>query len=307
MATLLLIEDSETQRAEIRAAVDDSLLFERVLDAGDGLQGLRMLLSEPVDVVLCDLELPGLDGEKLLRMRKGNGNADVPFVFLSAVTDGDRRARLLRAGAADSITKPFHRADLLARLELHVKLRRLQQELIDKNRQLQQLSTTDALTGLRNRRFLTEMLAIEFMRARRYGHELAVVLADLDHFKKVNDGHGHAAGDLVLRGIGDTVRARLRRTDYGGRYGGEEFLVVLAHTAPEGARAFAECWREDVEAREFVLGDDTALSATLSLGVAVCEPGIETAGDLVAAADRALYRAKDEGRNQVFVLDEDRL
>jgi len=299
LATLLLIEDSAQQRAEIRAALESSAAFDRILEAEDGLQGLRLLLSEPVDVVLCDLELPGLDGEKLLRMRTAaRGECEVPFLFLSAVTDYDRRARLLRGGASDSITKPFHAADLVARLELHLKLVRLQRELIQKNRLLEQLSTTDPLTGLRNRRYLTEMLAVEFLRAKRHKTPLSVVMADIDHFKSVNDAHGHAAGDAVLQGVAEVLRRRMRGSDHGGRYGGEEFLLVLSNAEIEGARSFAERLREEVE--ETAFGTDAGpLQVTLSLGVASLRARHETPGDLVAEADEALYRAKQAGRNRV--------
>jgi diguanylate cyclase (GGDEF)-like protein len=299
MATLLLIEDSAGQRAEIRAALESSAAFDRILEAQDGIHGLRLLLSEPVDVVLCDLELPGLDGEKLLRMRTAaRGECEVPFLFLSAVTDYERRARLLRGGASDSISKPFHAADLVARLELHLKLVRLQRELIQKNRLLEQLSTTDPLTGLRNRRYLTEMLAVEFLRAQRHRTPLAVVMADIDHFKRVNDRHGHAAGDAVLEGVADVLRRRMRGSDHGGRYGGEEFLLVLANAEIEGARTFAERLRQEVEETEF-RSDAGPIRVTLSLGVAALRACHETPGDLVGEADEALYRAKQAGRNRV--------
>jgi len=299
MATLLLIEDSAGQRAEIRAALESSAAFDRILEAVDGLHGLRLLLSEAVDVVLCDLELPGLDGEKLLRMRTAaRGECEVPFIFLSSVTDHERRARLLRGGASDSITKPFHAADLVARVELHLKLVRLQRELIQKNRLLEQLSTTDPLTGLRNRRYLTEMLAMEFLRAQRHRTPLSVVMADIDHFKAVNDRHGHAAGDAVLEGVAGVLKRSMRGSDHGGRYGGEEFLLVLANAEVDGARIFAERLRQEVEETAFA-NDAGAIHVTLSLGIASLRAAHETPGDLVAEADEALYRAKQAGRNRV--------
>jgi diguanylate cyclase (GGDEF)-like protein len=301
MATLLLIEDSAQQRGEIRTAVEQSAAFDRILEASDGLQGLKLLLSEPIDVVLCDLELPGLDGEKLLRMRTAarGGECEVPFIFLSAVTDYDRRARLIRGGASDSISKPFHPADLVARLELHLKLVRLQRELVSKNRLLEQLSTTDPLTGLRNRRYLTEVLSVEFLRAKRYHTPLSVVMADIDHFKEVNDRHGHAAGDSVLEAVGGILKRRLRGSDHGGRYGGEEFLMVLANADAEGAAIFAERLRQEVEATELGAESGSSISVTLSLGIAALGAEHQTPGDLVSHADEAMYRAKQAGRNRV--------
>ena len=300
MATLLVIEDSAQSRAEVRAAVEESAAFDRILEAEDGVRGLKMLLSETVDVVLCDLELPGLDGEKLLRMRTAARGAEceIPFLFLSATTDYDRRARLLRGGASDSITKPFHPADLVARLELHLKLVRLQRELLSKNKLLEQLSTTDPLTGLRNRRYLTEILAVEFLRAKRYDTPLSVVMADIDHFKGINDRHGHATGDSVLESIGSILKRRLRGSDYGGRYGGEEFLMVLANAGEEGAAVFAERLRQEVEETELRSDAGMALHVTLSIGVAALTGAHQTPGDLVSQADEALYRAKQAGRNR---------
>jgi len=300
MATLLVIEDSAQSRAEVRAAVEESAAFDRILEAEDGVRGLKMLLSETVDVVLCDLELPGLDGEKLLRMRTAARGAEceIPFLFLSATTDYDRRARLLRGGASDSITKPFHPADLVARLELHLKLVRLQRELLSKNKLLEQLSTTDPLTGLRNRRYLTEILAVEFLRAKRYDTPLSVVMADIDHFKGINDRHGHATGDSVLESIGGILKRRLRGSDYGGRYGGEEFLMVLANAGEEGAAVFAERLRQEVEETELRSDAGMALHVTLSIGVAALTGAHQTPGDLVSQADEALYRAKQAGRNR---------
>jgi len=303
MASILIIEDSATQRAELRVALQESGLFERILEADNGLHGLKLLLSEPVDLVLCDLELPGLEGEKLLRMSNSGQGRQIPFLVLTAVTDPQRKAQLLRDGACDTITKPFHTLDLIARIELHLKLQRLQSELIEKNKELEQLSTTDPLTGLRNRRFMTEILSVEFQRACRYGTGLAVLMADLDHFKQINDRHGHMAGDQVLSAVGRRLRGRLRASDIGGRYGGEEFLVILTHTGAEGGTVFAERWRADVEGMAIESGEGVMIRAALSAGVASFLPTFKSADEMVAAADSALYRAKEAGRNQVVVYE----
>jgi diguanylate cyclase (GGDEF)-like protein len=303
MASILIIEDSASQRAEARAALRRSGLFERILEADNGLRGLKLLLSEPVDLVLCDLELPGLDGDKLLRMARSARGRQIPFLVLTAVTDYDRTARLLRDGASDAITKPFHAVDLIARIELHLKLERLQRELIEKNKMLEQLSITDSLTGLRNRRFLTEILSVEFQRALRYGTDLTLLMADLDHFKQVNDRHGHLAGDEVLCAVAERLQRRLRASDIGGRYGGEEFLVILSHSSAEGGVVLAEHWRADVEENPVELADGTPILTTLSIGVASHSPTFRDASELIAAADSALYRAKEWGRNQVAVYE----
>jgi diguanylate cyclase (GGDEF)-like protein len=301
VATLLLIDDSEIHRAEIRAAIEPARLFDRVLEAQDGLVGLRLLLGERLDLVLCDLELPGLDGEKLLRVRdRGPGGETLPFVFLTGSSDLARRARLLEQGASDAIGKPFHPAELIARLALHLKIKRLQDELRVKNASLERLSTTDALTGLRTRHYAMEFLRFEFLRSRRYGAPLAVLMADLDHFKGVNDTHGHLTGDAVLRGVAALLLEATRETDVAARYGGEELLVVLTHNTAAGACVMAERWRASVAGRRFE-GPDGAAEVSISAGIAELRDGLEHPEALVAAADRALYRAKQKGRNRVEV------
>jgi two-component system cell cycle response regulator len=212
-------------------------------------------------------------------------------------------AQLIRDGACDTITKPFHSVDLIARIELHLKLQRLQRELIEKNKLLEELSTTDSLTGLRNRRFLTEILSVEFQRAYRYGTGLTLLMGDLDHFKEVNDRYGHLAGDEVLMVLGQRLQQLLRASDVGGRYGGEEFMVMLSHVGTEGGVVFAERWRADVEETVIGLEDGRSIQTTLSIGVATYTPTFKDWGELVGAADAALYRAKEAGRNQVAVYE----
>jgi len=300
VATILIIDDSDVHRAEIRAALRASDQFDRVLEAADGLRGLKLLLEETVDLVLCDLDLPGLDGEKLLRVKESSpGGANIPFVFLTASTNLDRKARLLEDGACDAIAKPFHRADLVARLHLHLKVKRLQAELIEKNAALARLSTVDVLTNLRTRRYVMDCLAIEVLRARRYDTPLTVLMADLDHFKEVNDRYGHPGGDAVLRGVAQTLISEMRSTDVAGRYGGEELIILMPQNTPAGAAVLAERWRACVEGSVFDLPDGRSATVTVSIGIAGFDRNLETPYDLVAAADSALYFAKQKGRNRV--------
>ena len=295
MARILIIEDSASQRAELCALLRESGLFEDILEAADGLRGLKLLLSEPVDLVLCDLELPGLDGEKLLRMSHSAHGRQIPFLVLTSVKNSERTAQLLRDGACDAVMKPFHSVDLIARIELHLKLQRLQRELIEKNRLLEKLSTTDPLTGLRNRRFLTEILSVEFQRANRYATGLTILMADLDRFKRVNDRYGHLAGDEVLSSLAKRLMRRLRGSDVGGRYGGEEFMVMLSHVDSEGGVVFAERWRADVEETVIEFEDGRSIQTTVSIGVASYPEDGTDANMLIECADRALHLAKPTG------------
>jgi diguanylate cyclase (GGDEF)-like protein len=300
MSTVLVIDDSDAHRAEIRETLKVSDQIDRVLEASDGLRGLKLLLEEEVDVVLCDLELPGLDGEKLLRVKNSSpGGANIPFLLITASTNLDRKARLLEDGACDAIAKPFHRADLVARLHLHLKVKRLQDELMVKNAALARMSTVDVLTDLRTRRYVMDCLSIEFLRARRYSTPLTILMADLDHFKEVNDHFGHPGGDAVLRGVADLLLSELRGTDIAGRYGGEELIVLLPHNSPDGAEVMAERWRSCVESSVYEVPDGRDAKVTVSIGIAGFDEAFETPYDLVAAADSALYLAKQKGRNRI--------
>jgi len=302
MATILVIDDSEAHRSEIRKTLESSDQVDRIIEASDGLRGLKSLLEEKVDVVLCDLELPGIDGEKLLRVKNSSpGGADVPFLFITASTNQDRKARVLEDGACDAIMKPFHPADLIARVHLHLKVRRLQRELLEKNATLARMSTVDGLTDLRSRRYVMDCLSIEFLRARRYETPLAVIMADLDQFKAVNDGYGHPGGDAVLRGVSELLTDEIRATDVAGRYGGEELIVLMPQNTISGANVLAERWRARVEKAAFGVPDGRDAKVTVSIGIAEFETCFETPNDLIAAADSALYLAKQRGRNRIEI------
>jgi two-component system, cell cycle response regulator len=298
-STVLVVEDSAAHRAELRRALECSPEIGEIVEATNGLAGLKTLLSRPLDAVLCDIELPSLDGEKLLAAKQQREElADIPILFVSANRDPGRKARLLERGASDILEKPFHPAELLARIGVHLRLRQLRNELREKNAQLEQLSIGDALTGLANRRFADSFLRREVERARRHSHPLSVLLADVDHFKQVNDVHGHGVGDAALRHVATVLTRKMRGTDACARWGGEEFLMGLVQVPAEGALTLAERQRAAVAAEPLVLPGG-AIELTISIGVAslvASDPGPET---LVAAADHALYRAKRAGRNRV--------
>jgi two-component system, cell cycle response regulator len=168
------------------------------------------------------------------------------------------------------------------------------------NRRLEELATTDALTRLINRRALLDRLSVEVDRARRFRSQLSLLMVDLDHFKAVNDEHGHLGGDDILRQVGTLLAGAVRTIDVVARYGGEEFVVILPETATEGAVVFAERLRNSVAEQEFDLSGERKFHLTCSIGVATFpSPRVATTEDLFARADEALYRAKSSGRNQV--------
>jgi diguanylate cyclase (GGDEF)-like protein len=185
--------------------------------------------------------------------------------------------------------------------DLEAKVEERTAELREKNAMLRELASTDSLTGLRSRRFTMEILTREFHRCRRNEDELALVMLDLDHFKRVNDTFGHLAGDEVLKQMAGVVIGRVRASDVAGRYGGEELLLVLPNASGENAAVMAEQLRMLIENTPVPLENGDVVNVTVSIGVAALHPSHETPDQVIAAADAALYRAKDAGRNRVEI------
>jgi len=304
VARALVAVAGAEDRAGLRKALDETGLFDRILEATGGLQALRLLLAEPLDVVVCDLELPELEGEKLLRIRAEERGADPCFLFLAGPADPERRVRVLEQGAHDVLGRPYHTREVAARVARQLRLRRLQVELLDKNAELSRLNSVDALTGLRTRRYVQDLLTVECLRAQRYGTSLTLQMVDLDGFKQLNDAHGHPAGDGVLRGVAERLLGMLRATDTGGRWGGDELVVVMPQNTPRGAAVLAERWRAEVAAARFPGAEGAPASVTLSIGIAEWTRAHTGPADLVAAADRALYAAKRRGRNSIALEGE---
>lgn len=290
---VLVADDDPDARAALAELLDGDC---EIVIAGDGAEAVDVSRAEHPDVVLMDLFMPRLDGlQALERMRAEPATADIPVIFVSARGDDSVKARALELGAVDYLQKPFSERELRARIERTLRLARSQSAL-------RTLAQTDALTGLANLRAFRARLDEEVKRARRYRTQLTCVMADMDHLKPVNDELGHAAGDRAIAAVAAVIRAELRETDFGARYGGDEFVILLPHTGPEHGRVLAE--RICDRLRETTLemsGRRIPLGA--SFGVACLdEDGLEGSADaLVRAADAALYRAKRGGRGRVAV------
>ena len=226
-----------------------------------------------------------------------------------AGTRTDASIQTVPEGADDCVAKPYRPVEVLIRVRAQL---RAAEELakartafdtlettIADNRRLMALATTDPLTRVLNRRALADRLAIEMDRARRYASELAILLIDLDFFKRVNDTAGHLVGDEVLRQLAARIQEAVRTVDIVARYGGEEFVVILPETSPNGAMTFADRLRMGIETREFAVGEGV-IRLTVSIGVSTFPAAnVASADDLFASADAAMYRAKQDGRNQV--------
>jgi two-component system, cell cycle response regulator len=301
-ATILIIDDSETAAAHARRVLQECSSGYRILTAKDGLDGYKALVTTQVDLVLCDLVMQTMDGHKFLSLKRSRPElSDVPVIMLTGAGEVSEKVKALEGGAADYLTKPFHDAELVARVRVHLKIRSLQAELREKNARLEELSNTDPLTKLANRRHFLEVAGVELLRAQRYSTPLACVMVDLDHFKNINDGYGHLAGDAVLCAVADALRGGLRQHDMAARYGGEELVMLLPHTDVHGAEAVAQRYRRTIE-ELCISHDGVELCVTASLGIAAYpEHPASTLEDLLARADTGLYAAKAAGRNCVRV------
>jgi two-component system, cell cycle response regulator len=298
--SVLIIDDSDAVRERIINTLESFELFTRYLEADDGLEGFKKLLSAQVDVILCDLEMPRIDGFKFLSMIKARPDLqDVPVIILTGMNDRELKIKGLEQGASDYITKPFDPEELVARVKIHLKIKRLQDDLRRSNELLLELSNTDHLTGLFNRRYLMDTLEKEFQRSLRKGGALSLIILDIDHFKQVNDSYGHLQGDVVLQRVAQQLQQELRSYDIAARYGGEEFVAVLPDATLKEALFVAERVRMAVQDCRYE-GVLKPLSITVSLGVVTFPaPDCRTIDDFIKLADDALYRAKANGRNRV--------
>ena len=267
----------------------------------DGQQAWDVLRKDDGPrLALLDWMMPGLEGADVCRLVRANiRDRYVYMMLLSVRADLEDVVKGMESGADDYIVKPFQVDELRARLRAGRRVLALQEELVEAREALREQATRDGLTGLWNRTAIFDILQNELARSGRSGQPLIALMADLDGFKPINDRFGHMAGDAVLRQAAARMRASVRRYDAVGRYGGEEFLMVLPGCDLAGGVALAERIRDAIKGECFRSGD-TEIQLTCSLGAAAAvPPAIPQADDLVRAADAALYRAKRQGRNRV--------
>jgi two-component system cell cycle response regulator len=295
---ILIAEDEPVQRRVLQ-----SLLLKwghDVVVATDGDQAWSVLTEpSPPDLAILDWMMPAMDGLRICKeLRSIPGR---PYTYILILTGRDHKEDLvetLEAGADDYLTKPFDARELKARLHSGKRLLDLQNQLLKANNALQIRASHDGLTGLLNREAVLEALSNEFARSRRDRKPVGLILADIDHFKNVNDTYGHAIGDVVLRHTAHAIRSVVRTYDAVGRCGGEEFLVVLPGCDIAAAKQKAEQIRLAVCATPIPISESGFVSVTLSLGV-VSAGGTENSEEVLKSADEALYQAKREGRNRV--------
>jgi diguanylate cyclase (GGDEF)-like protein len=246
--------------------------------------------------------MPAFDGLKLLSMKKGRSELDdIPVIMLTGEQDVEAKVRGLAAGAADFVVKPFHDRELVARAQAQLELRGLRLRLREQNDRLQRLTQVDPLTGLLNRRAFMDTLRREISRVDRHGGGLGFVMVDLDHFKLINDNHGHPAGDAALVHAAGILTQAVRSHDVLGRYGGEEFCLLLIEVDADGAGQVAARCRQRLRGTPVqVNGESIRVTASLGIALHVAASG-EGLEELILRADTALYQAKAEGRDRVVM------
>src|ERR1700733_13790987 len=295
---ILVADDSPIYRK----LVEQSLSQEQynVLFAKTGQQAMDLFIEHQPALVITDWSMPDISGIELCqRIRRDHHHFYAYVILLTGNTDKEEVIEGLAAGADDYLTKPFHSGELQARVRVGRRIADLHREVQDKNRQLEEMALTDSLTGLPNRRAIDFWASRELSAAVRHDFPIWVVMADLDHFKSINDTYGHDAGDTVLKTFAEILKSNTRSSNICGRLGGEEFLVVLTHAQKENATIAIERIRKQFAAQKFTVGHPT-FGATASFGIA----GIRATArpdfsDLVTRADAALYAAKGQGRNRI--------
>ncbi|MFN7374649.1 MAG: diguanylate cyclase [bacterium] len=289
---VVLIDDSvDIHRllvARLRLEPFDLLCFER------GAEGLAACAQRKPSLVLLDIDMPGMDGFAVLRALRGSpATANTPVVMLSGFSSAQDKVACFDLGATDYVTKPFDFSELRARVRSGLRLERLLRLLAER-------AEVDGLTGLANRAAFNRRWGQEVAEAVRYGKKLALAVFDIDHFKRINDTYGHPAGDEVIQGFASVIVGNVRDSDITCRYGGEEFCVIMPETASEEAGLVAERIRQAVQQVRWAKHAEHPV--TVSVGVVgTAGGGAVPATEWFERADKALYAAKNAGRNRVVI------
>lgn len=292
--TVLCTEESRIVRVLVREQL--AALGIQVVEAATGAQALEIVERVQPDVILLGTDLPDMAaGDLIEALRTRVGMAQVPVIFLAADTSVATVVTGIERGSYDFIRKPVNPADLVARVHSALRLKAVEDELRQRNAELDVMSRTDVLTGLYNRRHLEEALRQLTSQARRYAQPFTVVMFDIDRFRDINSLHGRPGGDDVLRTVARRIQTSVRESDVCGRWGGEQFLALLPMTDLDGARTFAERIRAMIDWAEVVIDGAGTAHVTVSAGIA---EGTNV-GELLLRADEALYAAKKAGRNAV--------
>ena len=285
---ILIVEDTVTLAEHYAAVLENAGMLPRIVTEPEQL--LNVLATYQPELILMDIYMPGCTGIEAARViRQDSKFISVPIVFLSSETERQRQLGAMHSGADDFLMKPISNSDLVSAVTLRV----------ERFRKLASVIHQDSLTGLLNHASFKVQMEIEFARAKRQRSNLCFILLDIDHFKKVNDTYGHPTGDKVLKQLAQLLSTHLRNSDLIGRYGGEEFAILLPDTAPEQALQVIENLREQFHALRFSAGN-AEFNCAFSAGISSSLSNLNTDA-MIKHADTALYEAKHAGRNRIHL------
>jgi diguanylate cyclase (GGDEF)-like protein len=294
---LILVVDDTRKNLQLVIEILDEAGYLTTF-AVDGKQALQRVPVTKPDLILLDIMMPEMNGIEVCRTLKNDKNyQNIPIIFLTAMGEQSTLMQAFEEGAVDYITKPFKKYELLARVKTHLELKQTRDKLLAAYLRLEQLVLTDPLTGVPNRRYLLQAGEQEFSRTRRYQRPLSILMIDIDYFRNINNDYGHDVGDKALKLVATTIQQCLRSVDEFGRFGGEEFVVLLPETKIEDALSAAERIRQSVAQIPLEL-ESIPRQITVSIGVAEFINTDESLEQLLKRADEALFKAKDQGRNQ---------
>ena len=303
----LIVDDDEAYLQLLRMILERK--GHEVYEATDGLQAWKLWQDYSIPFIITDWMMPELDGVELIQRIRGKNHSNYTYIILltakkklNDIVDG------LESGADDYLTKPFDVSEFRARIGIGERILDLETRLRESMHQLAAQASHDSLTGLLNRRALYQIIEKEQVRTQGEGISLSVIMVDIDHFKMINDQYGHLVGDEALCAVARTLETHKRSTDYTGRWGGEEFLLVLPGASGKDAGQVAERIRVAIKSTSILLKNGGEFSVRASLGAASTIPGEEFSLErLIERADQALYLAKQAGRDLVRVYNPDQM
>jgi two-component system cell cycle response regulator len=300
-STLLIVEDDDRDALLIMRQIESEPYIIKRVTSGEA--ALREALNEPVDLILLDILLPGMDGFKVCSRLKGDDRINnTQIIMLTSLRDLDYRIQGTELGADDYLVKPVDARELKARVKALLKKKRYIDQLQNRYEKALNRAISDELTGLFNHGYFKRFLELEIKRSLRQKHPISLLLLDLDDFKQINDQLGHLAGDRILIQVANRLREKVRDIDFVARYGGEEFAVILPYTSNQEARQIAERLRRAIS-MEITVSEGTSAAQPLSasIGIAFCPDDSLDAQRLIRKADEMMYLAKQCGKNQVCI------
>lgn len=323
---ILIVDDQRANLLALEAILED--LDMNIIKATSGNEALKLILQHNISLVLLDVQMPGINGFEVAElMKQKKSTQDIPIIFITAISKEEKYIfKGYENGAVDYIYKPIKNEILKSKVKVFLKLnkqRRLienktivledkikeleqtKKELNEANEKLERLANIDGLTQISNRRSFDQRLKKEYLRLSRTKQPLSLLLIDIDYFKRYNDRYGHQAGDDCLKKVATKIsEATKRPADFTARYGGEEFSVILPETNNQGAITVAEEIRKGVQSLQ-ILNEDPKVCdfITVSIGVETLYPETNVHYEtIIGLADKALYKAKEKGRNRVLSL-----